>query len=209
MRRRDGNYAKTYVEISILHIISAILTAAGFVLLMYGLYSCYRYNTAKSISAINTDRITEGRYVKGKLTKYIGKEVDGIDGENFYGVSRSVYKGLTKYDVYTIPTFNKKYIALYVNDNDTLDKLETYNDGVGSSVEFVGQVIKDDYQPNYEFWQDSGLFEGQEDMNSKLFSKYVVKEIDYSKRLSHIYQGLSLWLVALILFNLAGRINIR
>jgi hypothetical protein len=209
LSRKGNNYAKTYIEMSKWHIVALVFMLTGLILLAYGCNAYYNIRVATNLAGINSEKLRKGQYIKGEITKYAGRKIETVGGERFYGVSYSVTVGFTTYDVYTVPTYDGKYVSLYVKDDEKKDKLGLYDNGYGNGVSIVGKVVETKFEPNYEFWEASDIFESEEEMKDKIISNYVIKEINYKKRQHRIYEGLFIMAAAWIVFRIGGKVKVK
>ncbi len=198
---------KRRIELNIWHVVSFIFFVIGMLFMIYGFNACYKMHAAANISRIKTEKLHKGQYVKGEIKKYIGKSIEY--SEEFYGVSGSYAYGLTFYDAYTIPTSDDKYIVVYIKDSELQNILENYDEGIGSNAYIVGKVEKPFYSFNYEFWNGTDIFKNEEEAKEKIFSKFIIREINYDKRIHRMYEGLLILFTSWIIFKIGGRVKIK
>ena len=198
---------KKILELSKWHIVAFVILGIGMLLLLGGIISWLKFRTALNLSRLDTEDLRFGKYIKGEITRYVGK--DSQLSDDFYGVSASVAYGFTFYDIYTVPASDGKYVELLIKDEALQDILKEYDRGVGEGTFFAGKVERPRYDRNYAFWENSAVFSSADEAEEKIFEKYVVREI-YPERIRYkMYAGLSLALTAWIILKACGGIKLR
>ncbi len=200
---------KRVVLLSRGHVAAFVVLGFGMICLLGGLFSWIKLRTAFNISRLDTADLRLGKYVKGEITQYAGKDIETIGGTVFYGVSASRAHGITFYDVYTIPAADGKYIEVLIGDETLRDTLGSYERGVGSGAFFFGKAEKVKCDQNYAFWEKSVTFGSADEAEQKICDKYVIREI-YPERIKYrIYAGLSLIITALLMVYVCGGVHVQ
>ncbi|MDE7321259.1 MAG: hypothetical protein K2N73_00775 [Lachnospiraceae bacterium] len=200
---------KRVIELSKWHVVAFILLGLGMFLLLCGVFSWIKLRAALSISRLDTEDLRLGKYVKGEITQYAGRDIETIGGTAFNGVSASRAYGFTFYEVYTIPAADGKYVELLIDDGAIQDILKSYDQGVGSGAFFVGKAERTKYDRNYAFWDKSVTFGSAGEAEEKICDEYIIREI-YPERIRYrMCAGLSLVLTASLIVRACGGVKIK
>lgn len=197
---------KKTIELSKWHIAAFILLGIGMLFLLGGISALIQFREALNLSRLDTEDLRSGKYVKGEIRRYAGKKSELVDV--FLGVSGSYGYGFTFYDAYTIPVENGKFVEVLIKDEELLDQMEAYDNGIGNGVFFVGRVEKPRYRYNYDFWKDSSVFASVDDAKERICNKYVIRQTHSEGIRYRIYAGLSLVLTACIIIKGCGGVKI-
>ena len=130
---------KKTVELSRWQVAAFVLLGIGMLFLLGGILALAKFRAALNLSRLDTENLRSGKYVKGEIRQYAGKNSELVDV--FLGVNGSYGYGLTFYDAYTIPAEDGKFVEILIKDEELLDQLEAYDKGIGSGVFFVGRQI--------------------------------------------------------------------
>lgn len=197
---------KKTIELSRWQVAAFVLLGIGMLFLLGGILALAKFRAALNLSRLDTENLRSGKYVKGEIRQYAGKNSELVDV--FFGVSGSYGYGFTFYDAYTIPAEDGKFVEILIKDEALLDQLEAYDRGIGSGAFFVGRVEKPRYEYNYDFWKDSSVFAGVDDAKARICNKYVIRQTHPEGIRYRIYVGLSLVLTAWIIIKGCGGVKV-
>lgn len=66
---------KKVIELSKWHVVAFVIFVIGILLLLGGAVSWLKLRAALNISRLNTEDLRLGKYVKGEITQYAGKDI--------------------------------------------------------------------------------------------------------------------------------------
>ncbi|MDE7184926.1 MAG: hypothetical protein K2O40_10750 [Lachnospiraceae bacterium] len=185
---------KRTIELSKWHV-----AALGFFVFgVFSLISGIAMTIAINMSKMDPESLRRGKYIKGEITQYMGK--DSEINTSFYGVSSSVAYGFRFYDVYTIPISGGQYVELLVRDPALQDILESYDRGVGRGAYFVGKVEKRKYRINDDFWTIDGI-------KDNIYDKYVIRQVNPKKATYKLCVGVSMLVTSWMIFMACGGVK--
>lgn len=152
--------------------LALFMLALGILLVYVGEKSTEAYEGAIELSELTTEDCVDGQYVKGTIDSYLVKTFSDPLGTSQSGQSNSELTLLVRFDTYTVPMADKKYLQVELYNRAKVNALEDFQEGRGTGVEFEGVIVLEEIA-NPE-WYD-----GIEDFDTKrLIKDVVLKERD-------------------------------
>ena len=194
---------KIRIQITKGYIITLLFLVFGLINFFNGMKAYYDSKNAVLLSELKFDECAEGQYVRGSIESYVVKRLE----TKYFGNSGTLITAMgTEYNFYTIPTADNKYIRIMIRDKSDTDALEEFVRGQGEGVYIEGEIVKSALPLNY------GWYKGVEGWENKVLEEivhpnYVIKEIDFSKKMKQVYIGIVLMLGAVGCFILSGGIE--
>lgn len=180
------------------------LMITGSVFLIRGCIVMHAVNNTVRISELTVSQCRTGMYVSGIITAYIGKNTETLGEDEFTGVCEDLtLMAGDEYEIYTIPTADDKYIRVMVRDRDKKEALQQYNKGSGRGVHIEGEIEAPETDLNYAWYEDVFGCD-KEEVDARVSSAYVIRQIHFRKEIQALYAGIVLILSAVLCFICSG-----
>lgn len=190
------------------YFLSFLLAGIAIILLILG--TKIRFDLAKNnkLEDLTLEDCQDCRYVTGTIREYAGCYINQRK-QTFSGAGIYYIDGLlgAEYEVYTVKLKDGSYISVYIKDEDTLNCLNSYVNGIGKDAFIEGKITKLPTELNYE-WLKSALGKSTKEEIEKLVSPvYAIIETDFSKEKKILDWGLLCLFLSAVLFLHCGGIR--
>ena len=195
---------KIRIQISKGYLVTLLFLMLGLLYLSNGVKAYFDSEDAVLLSELKFNECTKGQYVCGSIESCVTKKI----GKSYYGECTVWITGTgAEYHCYTIPTADNKYIRIMVKDKMNVDALEEFVQGQGEGVYIEGEILEMREPLNYEWYKG---VEGWKDevLEEIVQPDYIIKEINFRKKIKQIYIGIVFLISAVGCFVLSGGIGI-
>ena len=182
------------IHISKNFLLFLVIFIAGIAFATYGIHSIQKENNAIEFNELDEDDCMKGQYVKGEIPSCVRKNIGNLGNGSTSAISQELIVGLTEYAFFTIPIKESKYIQLMISDKDIIEALE--NDV--ENIYFEGEIIESPIGVNDKWYED--LSDSDAFNTDNVLPEYVIQEVRFEQRKECVYAGLTLVIVALILY---------
>lgn len=107
-----------------------------------------------TLSGLSAEGIHNGMYITCDISEIVSYRLYESEVRNTANFSGAI---LYEYDYYVVPLYDGNYIEIAVYDLDVLDTLDSYVNGKGQPVSFLGKVGKKHVSYNSVFYQAAGI----------------------------------------------------
>lgn len=182
-------------------VFSSMMFLIGLMFLVRGFFMEYRIETAIPLEKLNKTNCHKGEYVYGSLEDYVVIENEYI-GKT--ASMQEITEGFKNYGVSLIRLNSDDYMQFLYSNNEYKKKLYTIKQEKIEPIYIEGKITTNNYD---EF--DSELYEQailpEDYSKEKVFTKYVVKDVEFSESKDWMCLGMIVVVLSVGLFNFVTR----